>query len=173
MRWLSVAVITALLLTGCNRTFIFGPDQMPKISEGQLHLREVERSHAPVDSFEINRVGLRHLSAPNLLTAPDEAEYAALLEGRPLAVHSIEIDVDASHVHWRDYGLGGAGVGITLAVLSNLNKDRDGLFTNNQSAMVLVTVMTGVVGFLAGLIGGTLASPDVIDMRYVEGAREN
>ena len=166
MRCVSLALIASLLLAGCGRTYIFGPDQMPVIADGELHLREFQRSHAPLSSFAIERIGLRHHADNGLLRTPTEQEFAALVAGHPLDVHTIEVDVDASHAHWRDYGLAGAGVGVTLGLVASLSQDNDALFGNSNSLMLLGSLTLGFAGFLAGLIGGSLAAPDMIDMRY-------
>ena len=167
MRYLSVLVIASLCCAGCTRTYIFGPDQMPKISDRTLEVRTFQRSHAPIDSFDIERIGLRHLSQPSVLRAPNDAEYAALLKGDSLAVHSIEIDVDASTVHWRDYGLGGVGIGMSAALVANLSGD-GGLLQESNGMALLGTMSIGFVGFLTGLIVGSLAAPDVIDTRFTD-----
>ena len=93
----------------------------------------------------------------------------SLLEGRALDVYAVEIDVDASEIHWRDYGLGGAGIGVSLALIGNLSDDNNALFAGNDAVMLFGTAVLGVIGFLAGLIGGSLAAPDFVDMRYLDG----
>jgi hypothetical protein len=168
-RALVVAVLCPFLLAGCTRTYVYGSGQMLKISEGRLHVREFQRSHAPPDSFEVERIGVRHLSDPGLLRAPTNDELDDLLSGRALDAHIIEFDVDVGLSHWRDYGLGGAGVGVSLGLLSSLSRETNSIFFGDSQAGVLIlSVMLASVGFMAGLIGGSLAAPDVVDMRYAQ-----
>jgi len=169
MRAVSVAVLCAFVLAGCNRTYIYSSARMPKISEGALQVRAFERSHAPVNSYAIERIGVRHLSNPNFLRAPTDQELSDLMEGRPLDAHIIEIDVDASTAHWRDYGLSGAGVGLSLAMLSGLAIEDNIGFVGPQAQVLLLSILLGGSGFLTGLIAGTLTAPDAVDMRYPQG----
>jgi hypothetical protein len=168
MRAVSIAAVCAFLLAGCTQTYIYSSDQMPKIVKGNLLVRDFERSHAATDSYEIDRVGVRHASVPGLLRAPTEAELNALLSGGTLDNYVIELDVDTSRTHWRDYGLGGAGIGVSLGVVASLSEQNNNLFGDSQLGLLFVSVLLGSMGFMAGLIGGSLTAPDFVDMRYTE-----
>ena len=171
-RCLSVLLIASLVAAGCSRTYIYGPERMPEMTQRTLQVRSLANSHGPIESFEIERIGLRHLAQPGLLRAPTNAEYNALINQSPLDVYTIEIDVDASTVHWRDYGLGGVGIGMTAALVSNLS-DEGGLFQDGNGMALLGSITVGFVGFLTGLIVGSLAAPDVIDTRFSESSAQN
>lgn len=166
-RAVAMVLIGSLVLAGCGRTYVYGSQNMPKIVDGAIEVRSFKRSHAPIERYDIERIGIRQLADPQVLRQPTKPELDALLARTPLHVHSVEIDVDASAAHWRDYGLGGAGIGISLVTIANLSSE-ESPFADNQAGLVLGSVLMGGLGFLTGLMVGTMAGPSVVDLRADE-----
>lgn len=168
IRTVSIAATCALAMAGCTQTYVYSSARMPTIKAGHLIVRDLERSHGTTNSFEIDRVALRDAASPNFLRAPTDLELDTLLSGGTLDNHIIELDVDSTRTHWRDHGLAGAGLGVSLGILSTLSRDNNNLFGDSQLGLLLVSVMLGSMGFLAGIIGGTLSAPDFVDMRHTQ-----
>lgn len=144
-----------LLLGGCQRTWVYRPDQLPPIRSGVLEapLSVGDRPKEwPIESVRITR-----RDAPDQPVQPTQEELRAMVEGRqPPGVESVEVGVDTSGVVWRDYAAPGALIGALLGFAVGflvLSKEEAGLDTQDQVGLsALMGLGFSIYG--AGIGGG-------------------
>jgi hypothetical protein len=129
-------------------------------------MQTVRAPHGPTDSYSIERIGVRRSANPYLLTMPTTGEMGDIVNRRSTTLQTVEIDVGTTGQIWRDYGLAGAGAGMTIGLLAGAAAGENGSFASDGSIVLLITVLLGINGLLAGATVGALTSPRMVDRRY-------
>jgi hypothetical protein len=129
-------------------------------------MQTVQAPHGPTDSYTIERIGVRRTANPYLLTAPTAQEMDEILAHRSTTLTTVEIDVGTAGQIWRDYGLAGAGVGMTIGIIAGAAAGDSESFGNGTGFMLLMVTLLGFNGLLLGATSGALMSPRVVDRRF-------
>ena len=156
-------MVTLCSTWGCTQTYVFHPNQVPPIKDGDMIMKIVEAPHSPSAAFPIIHMGVRRHSDPSRIAWPSVTEMDAIGAGDVQGLQVVEVTVDTTAKLWRDHGLvwGGAAVSTVLGV-GQLN-DFDGI---NFIVASLVAVVVGVEMTLLGTLQAAIFAPDVVVVSY-------
>lgn len=148
------AAVALAIAPGCVHTYVFGEGNAPHIEEMKLVVAE---GRSESERFGINRIRVAELGTGRFRSATS-SELSALMAGRVPSGTEVRIEVDKSVELWRDWGLGGLGVGatlvlVTLGVFGVVQPDSGSDFAFD---MPLTLLFAGAAGVEFALIGAGL-----------------
>ena len=165
-RALALLLACTLVSWGCTRTYIFHPNKVPTIDHGELLMQSTAAPHSPTNAYSIERIAVRTRAHPYQLVAPSQAQLDAIVAQNALDLQTVEIDVGMTGHIWRESGLAGAGVGMTLGLIIASTAGVDDSFGSDSGFQLLITSAFAFWGLLIGASSGALMSPAVVDKRF-------